>query len=354
MEKRKIMIGMSGGVDSSVAAMLLKDAGYQVAGVTMILKPDEILTPEEISNKYKESDDAAAVCQKLGIPHYVKDFSEDFKDIVIDYFLNEYFSGRTPNPCIVCNQNFKFGRMLDFAIEMGYDAIATGHYAKIERDDKGRYLLKKADNRKDQSYFLYGFTQKQLARTVIPLNRMTKDEARALAEERGLPVAQKPDSQEICFIKNNNYISFIEKYAGRKAPEGCFVDESGSKLGTHSGIYKYTIGQRKGLGVTFGEPRYVTRINAEDNTVTLGREGSQYRDELTASGLNLISIESLDAPMEVTAKVRYQAKPAEALVTPLDNGRVHVKFKDPQRSVTPGQAVVFYDEDTVVGGAIIE
>lgn len=351
--KEKIMIGMSGGVDSSVAALMLQKAGYQVVGVTMILKPDDILTPEERLLAKKEAEDAAAVCEKLGIPHYTPDFTEEFRQKVISNFSSEYFAGRTPNPCIRCNQNLKFGKMLDFALEIGCDKIATGHYSRIEKRPDGRFILKRADSRKDQSYFLYGFTQHQLAHTLLPLERLEKDEARAIAAEYGLPVANKPDSQEICFIRNNDYVSFLENYCGGISVPGDFVDREGNVIGKHRGIYHYTIGQRKGLGVTFGEPRYVTTINGKDNSITLGPEGSQYRSELIAGELNFIPFDELTETIRVTAKVRYQAKPSPATVTPMGEGRVQVAFEEPQRSVTPGQAVVFYDGDTVIGGGTI-
>lgn len=344
---------MSGGVDSSVSALILKNQGNEIGGVTLMLKPLDILTEEEKLNINKEAEDARAVCDKLEIEHFAPNYSEFFREKVIDYFTNEYFSGRTPNPCIMCNQNLKFGVMLDFALNHGYDYLATGHYAQIE-EKNGRFLLKKADNPKDQSYFLYGMTQHQLAHTVFPLNTMEKRAARALASEYGLPVANKPDSQEVCFIKHNNYVSFIEEYSGKKAPKGEFVDEDGNILGEHQGIYRYTIGQRKGLGVTFGEPRFVTNLNAKENKVTLGVCGSQYKSELVASNLNFIPFDELKEEMTLTAKVRYQAKPAKAKISPLADGRVSVIFEEPQRSVTPGQAVVFYDGDIVVGGGIIQ
>lgn len=348
----RIMIGMSGGVDSSVSALLLKKAGFDVSGVTMILKPLDILSEEEKKHLYDDASDAAAVCEKLGIEHFAPDLSEEFRNKVIDYFVSDYFSARTPNPCVQCNINLKFGKMLDFALEHGYDHVATGHYAKIEERD-GRFLLKRADTRKDQSYFLYGLSQFQLAHAVFPLHDIDKPEARKIAAEAGLPVAERPDSQEICFIKNNNYIDFIERCSERTAEPGNFVDTKGNVLGRHSGIYKYTIGQRKGLGITFGEPRFVTSINAAENTVTLGPEGSQYRNRLEAENCNFISIPELTSPMEAEVKVRYQAKPAKALISPLPGGKVCVEFEEAQRSVTPGQAVVFYDGDVVIGGGTI-
>lgn len=352
-DKGRIMVGMSGGVDSSVAALLLQKDGWDVAGVTMLLKPSCILTDDDRQKMYREAQDAAEVCRVLGIKHFTPDFSELFRENVIEYFAGEYFEGRTPNPCVMCNKTMKFGRMLDFAEENGYGYIATGHYARIEKSG-GRFLLKKADNRKDQSYFLYSLNQRQLARTIMPLNRMEKPEARALAEEYGLPVAQKPDSQEVCFVKNDDYIAFIEHYSGRKAAPGHFVDENGHVLGEHKGIYRYTIGQRKGLGITFGEPRFVTSIDPLSNTVTLGRDGSQYKSSLTAGNLNFIPFDRLEGEIEAEAKVRYQASPSPARVLPMEGGKVKVLFTEPQRSVTPGQAVVFYNGDIVIGGGTIE
>lgn len=352
-DKGRIMVGMSGGVDSSVAALLLKKAGWDVAGVTMLLKPACILTDDDRQKMVREAQDAAEVCRVLGIKHFAPDFSELFRENVIEYFADAYFSGRTPNPCVMCNKTMKFGRMLDFAEEMGYDFIATGHYARIESSGE-RFLLKKADNRKDQSYFLYSLNQRQLARTIMPLNRMEKPEARALAGEYGLPVAQKPDSQEVCFVKNDDYITFIEQYTGRRAEPGDFIDENGNVLGKHQGIYRYTIGQRKGLGVTFGEPRFVTSIDPSANTVTLGREGSQYKSSLIAGNLNFIPFDRLENEIQAEVKVRYQAPPSPARLLPMEGGKVKVLFAEPQRSVTPGQAVVFYDGDTVMGGGTIE
>lgn len=351
-EQGKIAVGMSGGVDSSVAALLLQKAGYEVVGITMLLKPEKILSPEERENRYREAEDARAVCDRLGIPHYMPDFSEMFEEKVIRYFAEEYFSGRTPNPCLMCNRNLKFGLMLDYALSLGCDAVSTGHYARVEKGGD-RWLLKRAHSPKDQSYFLYGLTQHQLSHTLFPLQVQEKAEARRLAAEAGLPVAQKPDSQDICFVKNNGYTEFIESYTGRTAPSGDFVDENGAVLGSHSGIYRYTVGQRKGLGIAFGEPRYVTGMDAGNNTVTLGPEGSQYRQELLARDLNFIPFDRLTGEMEVTAKVRYRAPAAAATIIPQPEGQVLVRFQAPQRSVTPGQAVVFYQGDTVVGGGII-
>lgn len=354
--KKKVMLGMSGGVDSSVAALLLLRQGYDVTGVTMKLRPDEYMTGSLSGGccSLDDIDDARRVAYQLGIDHFVLNFTDVFSEKVIDYFADEYQRGRTPNPCIACNTFVKFDALLRRALTLGYDYIATGHYSVIAHDTAGnRWLLKKAPCSKDQSYVLYSLTQHQLAHTLMPLGGMEKADARALAEENGLRVAKKPDSQEICFVEDNDYARFIERYTGRTAPKGAFVDESGKVLGEHQGITKYTIGQRKGLGMAFGRPMFVTRINPADNTVTLGEEGRQYRRELVADNLNFIPFDALDGQMTVTAKVRYQAKPAEAVITPLDTGRVKVMFTEPQRSVTPGQAVVFYDGDIVVGGGTI-
>ncbi|MEG1426959.1 MAG: tRNA 2-thiouridine(34) synthase MnmA [Oscillospiraceae bacterium] len=352
-EFQKIGIGMSGGVDSSVSALLLKNAGYDVVGITMLLKPERILSETERKNRNHEAEDARLVCEKLGILHLTPDFSEVFEEKVISYFTEAYFSGKTPNPCLMCNKHLKFGSMLDFALQNGCDAVATGHYAKVEQREDGRYLLLQADSRKDQSYFLYSLNQYQLGHILFPLNIKEKTEARALAAEYGLPVANKPDSQEICFVQNRDYIRFIETYARKRAPKGRFVNEDGQFLGEHGGIYRYTIGQRKGFGISFGEPMFVTAMDAVTNTVTLGREGSQYSNTLIAGDTNFIPFDTLEESMKITAKVRYQAKPAAATLTPLQDGTVFVEFEEPQRSVTPGQAVVFYSRNLVMGGGII-
>lgn len=346
---------MSGGVDSSVAALLLQQQGYDVTGVTLKLHQNTSCAESEGSCcSLEDAEDARRVAYKLGIPHYVMNFSDLFNRTVVENFVSEYHAGRTPNPCIICNRHIKFSAMLQRALEMDFDYIATGHYAKIEKaSSTGRYLLKRAPVAKDQSYVLYSLSQQQLSHTLFPLSDIPKEQTRKLAVEFDLPVAHKSDSQEICFVPDRDYAAFIANYTGRTPQPGNFIDQAGNYLGKHKGILHYTIGQRKGLGVTFGKPMYVIRLDPDRNEVMLGEEGSQFASSLFASDVNYISIENLNSPMRVTAKVRYQAPPAPALLRPC-NGGVQIDFDQPQRSVTPGQAVVFYDGDVVVGGGTID
>jgi tRNA-specific 2-thiouridylase len=359
MSKGSVMLGMSGGVDSSVAAAVLLEQGYKVIGVTMQIWPDmkeEIRENEGGCCSLSAVDDARRVADKLGISYYVLNFKDVFQEKVIDYFNHEYLKGRTPNPCIACNRFVKFESMLQKAVSMGIDYVATGHYAKITFDEqKGRFLLKKsATDAKDQTYALYTMTQEQLSRTFFPLGDFTKDRVRELAEKLDLPVASKPDSQEICFVEDNDYGRYIRENTDAEIRPGYFVDLEGRKLGMHKGIIHYTVGQRKGLGNTFGKPMFVVAIRPEDNTVVLGEKNDVFSSELTASDLNFISIPELTGEMRVKAKIRYSAKEADALISPLNNGRVHVLFDEPQRAITPGQSIVFYDKEDVVGGGVID
>lgn len=345
---------MSGGVDSSVAALLLKQQGYDVAGVTF-----KLWKPDFYGEKCKSTDidDAKFVCEKLGIEHYVIDYSELFKKEVVDYFVNEYQNGRTPNPCIACNKNIKFGAFLEKAKEMGYDYIATGHYSKVVRDENtGKYLLKKGKSqKKDQSYVLYMLTQEQLSHIIMPIGDMSKEEVRAIAEENELIVASKPDSQDICFIPDSNHLRFLESYTGKKAETGNFIDENGKVLGKHAGIWKYTIGQRKGLGVSFGKPVFVSKIDAQNNTVSIAEnEKSIFHTTVLAQGLNWMTGEVPSEPQRVLAKIRYAHRAAPATVYCGEDLSVKVVFDEAQRAITNGQAVVFYDfDETLLGGAII-
>jgi len=356
--KKKVMVGMSGGVDSSVAAAVLKKEGYDVIGVTLKLQPDTENDNWSDVNccSLAAVEDARRVASKLGIPYYVLNFQDAFESFVIEYFVSEYEKGRTPNPCIACNRYIKFGALLDKAASMGIDYVATGHYAKIEFDSlKNRYLLKKSvTGKKDQTYVLYNLTQYQLQRTLMPIGRYDKDTVRGIAKELGFEVANKPDSQEICFIPDNNYAGFISNKLKKPAARGKFVDIHGRVLGEHKGLIHYTVGQRKGLGLSFGKPMYVINIDAENNNVILGEEKDVYSESLIASDLNWIAIDSPDKPLRANAKIRYSANEAASVITPIEGGKVRVDFDKPQRAVTPGQSVVFYDGDIVVGGGIIE
>ncbi len=356
---KKVMAGMSGGVDSSVAAMLLRDSGYEVMGVTLKLFSDEDIIQAQKDGKtccaLSDVEDARSVAYRLGFEHLVFNFRDNFRHHVMQQFADCYLSGRTPNPCIECNRHVKFDKMLRRAMELGYDYIATGHYAVNEYDEKsGRYLLKRpADRSKDQTYVLYSLTQEQLAHTLFPLGKLEKSQVRELAEKAGLVNSSKPDSQDICFVPDGDYASFIQKFTGADIPEGSFVDTDGKILGTHKGIINYTIGQRKGLGISLGKPAYVVSKDVSSNTVTLGDEADLYTKTLTAEGVNLISVAEITEPVRITAKTRYSQTEQPAVLS-IRNGEYIVEFDEPQRAVTSGQAVVFYDGDIVLGGGTIK
>lgn len=359
MSKKKVMIGMSGGVDSSVAAAVLLEQGYEVIGATMKIWPEmseDLKLTEGGCCSLSAVDDARRVASMLGIPYYVLNFKDTFEEKVIDYFKDEYLKGKTPNPCIACNRYVKFESMLNKAVSMGIDYVATGHYAIIKYDeDKKRYLLKKSvTQKKDQTYALYNLSQEQLSRILMPIGEYTKDQVRDKAKEMGMDVASKPDSQEICFVDDNDYGRFIEENTDKEITPGYFVDTQGNILGRHRGIIHYTVGQRKGLGIALGKPMYVVRLDVDNNNVVLGEDTEVFSKELTAYDLNFISIDKLLQPMRLKAKIRYSAKESAADIYPLDGEKVKVVFDSPQRAITPGQSVVFYDDDVVVGGGIIE
>lgn len=355
---KRVVIGMSGGVDSSAAAACLKEQGYEVIGVTMRLWDGENINgsiAESTCCSLSAVEDARYVCAKLGIEYHVLDFRAEFSEHVIDYFVNEYINGRTPNPCIACNKFLKFDAMAKKARILNADYIATGHYAKTEYDEKsGRYLLRRAKAAaKDQTYALYNLSQKQLSNLLLPLGEFeSKAEVRKYADSLGLITAAKPDSQEICFVPDNDYVSFIKRHIGTLPKEGNFVSTSGEILGRHKGIVNYTVGQRKGLGIAFGKPMFVVRIDAARSEVVLGEQGSEFSDTLYAEKPNFIPFDTISAPMRVEAKVRYSAKPATATAS-MEGDRLKLVFDEPQRAITPGQAVVLYNGDLVLGGATI-
>ena len=357
--KKRVMIGMSGGVDSSVAAYLLKEQGYDVIGVTMKLwqdDDDELIENEGGCCSLAAVEDARQVAEKIGIPFYVLNFSEVFKEKVIEPFIDEYLNGRTPNPCIACNKHIKFDDFFNKARQIGCDYVATGHYAKIEKDEEtGRYLLKKSvTDKKDQTYALYNLTQEQLEHTLLPIGEFEKERVREIAKEMGMDVHNKPDSQEICFVKDNDYAGYVKKHAKRRIDPGFFVDTKGNILGKHNGIVNYTIGQRKGLGIALGKPMFVVDIDPVKNTVVLGDNEDIFNKGLIAKDVNLISIDDIKEPIRVQAKIRYSAKPSNATVTKIGEIRIKIEFDEPQRAITKGQSVVMYDGDKVVGGGIIE
>ena len=357
MEKKRVVVGMSGGVDSSVAAWLLKEQGYDVIGVTMQIWQDEEEKLQEENGGccgLTAVDDARRVAASLDIPYYVMNFKREFKENVIDYFVDEYIGGRTPNPCIACNRFVKWESLLKRSMDIGADYIATGHYARVEQLPNGRYAVRtSATGRKDQTYALYNLTQEQLKRTLMPVGGYTKEEIREMAAKMNLPVAHKPDSQDICFVPDGDYASFIEKTADQTFPQGNFVLADGTIVGRHNGIIHYTVGQRKGLGVAMGYPVFVLAIRPETNEVVLGKAEESLSRYVRADWINFMSVEDLKEPKKVWAKIRYNHKGAWCTVERTGEDEILCTFDEPLRAAAPGQAVVLYDGEYVLGGGTI-
>ena len=368
MSSQTIAVAMSGGVDSSTVAAMLRAEGHNVIGLTMQLWNQRRLAghpgmPESVQGRCCSLDDvydARRVAEQIGIPYYVVNHEDRFERDVVRPFVEEYLSGRTPIPCSLCNNHLKFDQLLTVARQIGADAVATGHYARVEFDDLlGRWLLKRPHDRaKDQTYFLFGLTQEQLSRTLFPLGEMTKPQVRELARQYGLALAEKPDSQEICFVPGGDYKNFLDAYLAERGdalPDttGELVTTNGEVIGEHAGIHNFTVGQRKGLGVATGSPLYVIQIKGNSRQVVVGNQDELYSRTLRARHVNFISVEDIDGPMRISVKIRHRHEPASAIVEKSSAGEVLVTFDQPQRAVTPGQAAVFYDGDIVVGGGWI-
>lgn len=357
MEKKKVVVGMSGGVDSSVAAWLLKEQGYEVIGVTMQIWQDEERVVEEENGGccgLSAVDDARRVAARLDIPYYVMNFKEEFKERVMDYFVEEYLHGRTPNPCIACNRYVKWESLLRRSLAIGADYIATGHYARVSRLSNGRYSIRtSATSAKDQTYALYNLTQEQLSRTLMPVGEYHKEEIRKMAENLGLPIANKPDSQDICFVPDGDYAAFIEESTNQKILPGNFVTSDGTVVGRHKGIIHYTVGQRKGLGLSLGHPVFVLEIRPETNEVVIGSHEESLSHFVRADQINFMSVSDLTGERRVWAKIRYNHKGAWCTVKKTGEDEILCTFDEPQRAITPGQAVVLYDDEYVLGGGTI-
>lgn len=353
----KVVVGMSGGVDSSVAAYLLKEQGHEVIGVTMQIWQDDDRDVHEDNGGccgLSAVDDARRVADALDIPYYVMNFKKEFSENVIDYFVDEYLNGRTPNPCIACNRYVKWESLLERSLNIGADYIATGHYARIEQLENGRFSIRKsATPRKDQTYALFNLTQEQLSKTIMPVGAYEKDEIRKIAEKINARIASKPDSQEICFVEDDDYGRFIEEYTGEQIKTGNFVDLKGKVLGQHKGIIHYTIGQRKGLGLNLGKPGFVVEIRPETNQVVIGDNADVFSEVVYADRVNFMSVATIDGPTQVEGKIRYNQQPVPCTVELVEEDLLKCTFHEPVRASTPGQALVLYDGDYILGGGTI-
>ncbi len=360
MTKARIAVAMSGGVDSSVAALILKESGCEILGFSMELWNQRESDSDGNARRSMESFcDARAVAARLNIPHRVIDLRKEFERIVVRAFVESYRSGLTPSPCVLCNSRMKFSRLSLLAEECLASRIATGHYARVFHDEASgrRLLFQSLDKRKDQSYFLFELSQSQLARAVFPLGELNKEQVREMARSRDLPVADKPESQEICFVPDGNYAAFVEKYCGpaaKRLKAGLIMDVSGRVLGAHSGIHRYTIGQRRGLGIAYSAPLYVLEILPEENQVVVGERSQLMKTRCRVIRPNWISVDALSAPLRVSAKIRSRHPKSPATIHPVEGGGVEVVFDNPQPAISPGQACVFYDGEKVVGGGWID